>query len=172
MVTKRLPVNINRVNFYDGQRITEDEVEDEQNRNVGIDAANVANFLGSGIVKDAPIPEVIFDTNDLNTQQQTLFDGYSFDGSNVYIGTPLVSVSDEIQGVNLAITLSDVRLDGSASTSQRQYLSALFMSSLAPTNRRRYFDATGSVSLITAASLAEIEERKPSSVGIFPFSII
>lgn len=112
MVTKRLPVNVNRVNFYDGQQITEDEMDDEQNRNIDIDAANIANFLGSGIVQYAPLPNTIFDSYNLNTQQQTLFDGYSFDGSNIYTGTP----SDEIQGVQLAVILSDVRLDGAAST--------------------------------------------------------
>jgi len=116
MVTKRQPVNIDMVNFYDGQRITEEEMEDEQTRNVGIDAANVANFHGSGVLKDDPIPTVILDTDSLNTAQQTLLDGYSFDGSNVYTGTPLTSVSNTTEGVHLAVTLSNVRLDGAAST--------------------------------------------------------
>jgi len=116
MVTKRLPVNVDRVNWYDGQQVTEEEMEDEQNRNIDIDAANIANFHGSGVVQSAALPQTILDTADLNPQQQTLLDGYSFDGSNVYTGTPLSTVSDETQGVHLAITLSDVRLAGIAST--------------------------------------------------------
>jgi len=116
MVTKRLPVNISMVNWYDGQQVTEEEMQDEQNRNVSIDAATVANFFGSGVVKNSPLPEVILNTSELNPQQQTLLDGYSFDGSNLYTGTPLAVVSDEIQGVHLAVTLTDVRLDGAAST--------------------------------------------------------
>lgn len=116
MATLRLPVNLKYNNFYDGQQIEEDELTDEQDRNIGIDAANVANFMGSGIVKADPISLVIFDTNNLNAQQLTFLDGYTFDGQNVYVGTPLISVSDEVYGVHLEVELSDVHLEGSASS--------------------------------------------------------
>jgi hypothetical protein len=72
--------------------------------------------MGSGIVRSSPIPPVIFDTSDLNAQQQTLLDGSTFDGQNVYVGLPLSEVSDTVYGVHLAVTLSDVRLLGSATT--------------------------------------------------------
>jgi len=116
MSTERLPVELKRVRYFDGKQITKDDMEDEQNRHVGIDAATVANFMGSGVIGDLADPLVIFDSSDLNSQQQTLLDGYSFDGQNVYVGSGLVSPSDATQGVNLAVELSGVALAGAMTT--------------------------------------------------------
>jgi hypothetical protein len=116
MSTERLPVELKRVNYFDGKQITRDDLQDEQNRHVGIDAANVANFMGSGVVGDVAEPPVILDTNDLNSQQQTLLDGYSFDGQDVYIGSSLVSPSDSTQGVQLSVTISGADLSGAVSS--------------------------------------------------------
>lgn len=112
MVTKRLSVEQKSVNWVDGQKVSEAEVDDEQSRNNNIDAAIVANFFGSGVVESNPTPVIIFDSEDLNTAQQALLDAYAFDGSNVYVGSPLVSVSDSVNGVNLVVELTDVRLEG------------------------------------------------------------
>lgn len=114
MVTKRLSVDAARVNWYDGQQVTFDEVDAEQARNLAIDAANVGNFMGSGVVRFNPVPVVIFDSGSLNDFQQNLFDGYSFDGTNILNATP--TLSDTVEGVQLAVTLSDVSLSGSAKT--------------------------------------------------------
>jgi len=116
MSTTRLPVDLKRVAYYDGQQLTRDDLRDEQNRHVGIDAATVANFLGSGVVSDSAIPQVLLDTAELNPQQQALLDAYSFDGQNVYIGTGLKQVSDPVNGVLLAVTLTGVDLVGSMAT--------------------------------------------------------
>ena len=113
--TKRLPVNVKQVNYYDGQNITELELETDQNRHVDIDAANVANFFGSGVMPDELVSNIIFDSDDLNTSQQVLFDSYDFDGQNVYIGS-VPDVSDTTKGEQLAITLTDVELSGAAKT--------------------------------------------------------
>ena len=116
MGTTRLPVGVSRVNFFDGMALTRDDLRDEQNRNVGIDAATEANFFGSGVLGDATSPPIILDTNSLNSQQQALLDAYSFDGQNVYIGTDLLQVSDPVKGVMLAVTLTGVALSGSMSS--------------------------------------------------------
>jgi hypothetical protein len=113
MSTTRLPVGLKRVSFFDGMQLTRDDLRDEQARHVGIDAATVANFIGSGVVGDAASPLIILDTNSLNTQQQALLDAYSFDGQNVYIGTGLEQASDAVKGVLLAVTMSGVDLSGS-----------------------------------------------------------
>jgi len=113
--TKRLPVGIGFVNWHDGQRIIEEDVEADQNRNTSIDAANVANFMGSGILRSDSEPIVILDTNSLNDTQEALFDSYAFDGQDVYIGS-VNDVSDSIKGVQLSVTLSDVDLSGSETT--------------------------------------------------------
>jgi hypothetical protein len=114
MVSRILPVNIPRVNWYDGQQVNEGDVTDEQNRNVGIDAATVNNFFGTGVLNENPISLTIFDSNNLNSSQQALYDSYSFDGSDLALGLP--SVSDTTNGVQLNVTLTDVTLDGSDAT--------------------------------------------------------
>ena len=116
MTTKRLEVNQKAVNWFDGQQVSESELDDEQLRNENIDAANIANFFGSGVLESSPTPNIIFDTSDLNTTQQSLLDAYAFDGQNVYVGTPIVAVTDVTYGVNLAVTLTDVSLAGAALT--------------------------------------------------------
>jgi len=115
MVTNRLSVNQKFVKWYDGQQVTNVELTDEQNRNINIDAANVANFMGSGVLESNIIPNVILDTRHLNTTQQSLLSSNAFDGQNVYVGT-VNDVSDTILGVTLAVTLSGANLDGSAFT--------------------------------------------------------
>jgi hypothetical protein len=116
MSTTRLPVGLKRVSFFDGQQLTRDDMRDEQNRNVGIDAATVANFMGSGVLGDAAEPTVILDTADLNPQQQALLDAYGFDGQNVYIGSPLNQVSDPVKGVMLAVTIDGAGLAGAVAS--------------------------------------------------------
>jgi hypothetical protein len=112
MVTKRLSVAQKSVNWVDGQKVSEAELDDEQSRNTNIDAATIANFFGSGIIESNAVSVTIFDSEALNTSQQALVDGYAFDGTNVYVGSSLQEVSDAVNGVNLSVELTDVRLDG------------------------------------------------------------
>jgi len=116
MSTTRLPVGLKRVSYFDGMQLTRDDLRDEQSRHVGIDAATVANFFGSGVVEAAATPLVILDTDNLNSQQQAMMDAYSFDGQNVYIGSGLQQTSDAVKGTMLAVTLSGVDLSGSMAT--------------------------------------------------------
>jgi len=116
MATRRLDVDVPRVNWFDGLSVTEDDMDDEQSRNIGIDAATVNNFFGSGVLNHSLADTTFLDTDSLNSQQQALLDAYSFDGQNVYIGSSLTSVSDEVQGVQIAVTLTGVDLDGTEST--------------------------------------------------------
>jgi len=114
MVTKRLPVGIKRVNFFDGMQIDRDDMVDEQTRNKDTDAADVLNFFSSGVIVDTTTPNVVLDTNSLSATQQALFASNSFDGQNIYDNSDVVS--DVIKGVLLSVTLSDVSLDGRAQT--------------------------------------------------------
>ncbi len=116
MTTHRLPVGLKKVNWFDGQQVTKDSLIDEQAQSVGIDSASVANFMGSGIIEHNLPARIIFDTQKLNTFQQGRFDGYGFDGINIYNGTPLTGLSDTVKGVQLYVELSDVKLDGSETT--------------------------------------------------------
>lgn len=95
-------------------QVDRDDMVDEQARHKDIDAANVHNFFSSGIIVNTTTPNVILDTNNLNSTQQAILDSGAFDGQNVYDYDD--EVSDVIQGVQLAVTLSNVTLDGSAQT--------------------------------------------------------
>jgi len=116
MTTKRLDVGVKKVNWHDGQQVTESDMDDEQTRNVDIDAATVNNFMGSGVLNHTLSDTVLINTNSLNTQQQAIFDAYAFDGQDLYVGTPLSSVSDEAEGVQISVTLASVDLDGAIET--------------------------------------------------------
>jgi len=110
MITKKLPVGISRVNWFDGMQVDKDDMVDEQTRHKDIDASNIHNFFSSGITVNTTIKNVILDTNNLSSEQQALLDAYSFDGQNIYDNDDVVS--DVIKGVQLSITLSDVVLEG------------------------------------------------------------
>lgn len=114
MVTKRLPVGIKRVNWFDGMQVDRDDMVDEQTRHKNIDAANIHNFFSSGIIVDSTIPRVVLDTNTPSTAQQAMIDAHAFDGQSVYDNND--QVSDVVKGVQLSVTLSDVLLDGAAQT--------------------------------------------------------
>lgn len=111
MTSRILPVDLNRLNWFDGKSVTQNDLVTEQVRNVGIDAANQNNFFSSGVLEEFQSPKIIFDAKNLNSQQQSLFDSNSFDGQNVYIGT-VNNVSDTINGVLLSVELLDAYLDG------------------------------------------------------------
>jgi len=116
MTSRLLPVNLKKNNWYDGQQVTYEDLVDEQDRNVGIDAANENNFFASGVLDEYPSPPVIFDTDNLNSAQQATLDSYGFDGQNLYIGTDLPTVSDAVNGVQLAVSITNARLYGAASS--------------------------------------------------------
>ena len=95
-MTKSLPVNLSRVDYRDGMKINESDFDDDQSRNIGIDAANINNFFGSGVLDENPLPPTIFDTANMNTEQESFFQQHTFDGRNIYTGTNISAVSDEI----------------------------------------------------------------------------
>ena len=51
-MAKYTRVNIPRVNFFDGQRITERDLDDEQIKNQSLVSNITSDFHGSGVVKD------------------------------------------------------------------------------------------------------------------------
>lgn len=107
-------VGIKATNWTDGMRVDKDDMVDEQSRNQNIDAANINNFFSSGVLSLNETNNVILDTDNLNSTQQSLLTSNLFDGQNVYDRTN--TVSDTINGVQLAITMSNVALDGYATT--------------------------------------------------------
>lgn len=109
------PVNIKKVNWFDGQLVNKDDMSDEQNYSVAVNASTINNFFGSGVSISSLVTNVIFETSSLNSQQQALLNGREFDGQNILIGT-FNNVSDTINGVQLEVTLSDIDLRGKKQT--------------------------------------------------------
>ena len=103
-MTFRLPVNIPYVSWVDGQKVTKEDLFDEQNRNLRSDAAIVNNFLGSGLILETPNINVIFDSNNLSAEQSLYFTSNDFDGRGI---SPHNQPTDSILGNQLELILTD-----------------------------------------------------------------
>lgn len=102
MTTRRsvsLPYNL----WNDGQRVDKPDMDTEQDRNINSDAAIVQNHLGSGVVVSAPLPRIIFDSDNLDATQAALVASDDFDGTGI---SPTLQPSDTNLGNQLQVTLS------------------------------------------------------------------
>ena len=103
-MTIRLPVNVKRNNFRDGQLVDEQDLDDEQNYNVQTDNAIVNNFFGSGLLIESPNINVIFDSDVLTAVQAHYVATHDFDGRGI---DPTNQPTDTVLGNQLEIILSD-----------------------------------------------------------------
>lgn len=110
---------LQRNNWFDGQQITETDMDIEQQAwHDGI--ASIADHSsGSGVEKDTAIQTVLFDTDDVPASVQSLLDTENFDGEPIYPTDTFGNVvytqpSDNSEGNQLEIELSDSELLGSA----------------------------------------------------------
>lgn len=106
MTTER----IERVNYYDFQKIDLEDMRVEQTSNLSTSAANFDAVAGSGILLDSPEELVVFDSDALDTYQQGLDAISAFDGQGI-LETPYL-VKDQVGGSQLAIAVTDTRLGG------------------------------------------------------------
>lgn len=110
-----------RVNFYDGQNLTEEDLDVEQTAWHDT-VAQTTNFLaGSGVEKDTSTQIVLFDSYDVPTSVSTLISGNNFDGEPIYEedsfgNTIYEQPSDSVNGVQLEVEISDASLAGSGKT--------------------------------------------------------
>lgn len=103
-----------RPNWYDGQKVSLNDLRDEQNfqiRNAGHLASATA---GSGVVLERPTERIVFDSDDLDEFQQGLVAINSFDGRGIFEEPFLCT--DRVGGNQLWIELSGLKLDGSQKT--------------------------------------------------------
>lgn len=106
-----------RNNFFDGQQISENDLDLEQTAwNETI--ANGVDFIsGSGIEKEFSTQRILFDSNSVPASIQNLINTQNFDGEPIYPSDPFgltvyQQPSDPNQGVQLEIEISDASLDG------------------------------------------------------------
>lgn len=112
---------LKRANWFDGQEITETDMDIEQTAWHGNLSNNTDFLAGSGIEQEFSVQRVLFDTDDVPASVNTLIDSENFDGEPIYPtdSSGLViftqpSVGSE--GNQLVVELSGSALDGSPVT--------------------------------------------------------
>lgn len=108
-----------RVNFFDGQRITESDLDTEQTAWHDGSASNISLLVGSGVELEFPVQRVLFDSSDVPASIQTLINTQNFDGepifpTDTFNNTVFIQPSDQVQGSQLELEISGSSLDGSA----------------------------------------------------------
>jgi hypothetical protein len=100
----RNPVSQTQVLWQDSQQVDQADMTTEQSRNIGVDASIVQNHFGSGVLPEAPMTNIVFDTDNLFADQAALIASYDFDGTGL---RPLTQPSDLILGNQLEVELLD-----------------------------------------------------------------
>lgn len=109
-----------RNNFFDGQQISETDLDVEQSAWLET-TANAVDFLaGSGVEKEFATQRILFDSDDVPASIQTLIDTTNFDGEPIYSvdsfnQTVYLQPSDSFEGNQMEIEVSDADLDGTPS---------------------------------------------------------
>lgn len=114
-----------RNNWFDGQEISETDMDVEQSAWHGSLANNTDFLAGSGIEQEFAVQRILFDSNDVPASVSTLIDNENFDGDPIYptdvFGqTVYEQPSDSSEGNQLEVKLSGAALDGAPTT--RVYL--------------------------------------------------
>jgi hypothetical protein len=101
---KQLPVSVISSMWSDGQQVDQVDMITESNRNIKTDAAIIQNHFGSGVLPEASLQKVVFDTDNLFYDQAALIVSNDFDGTGQ---RPLLQPSDAVLGNQLEVELSD-----------------------------------------------------------------
>ncbi len=101
---------LKRNNFFDFKQISKEDLEVEQDFNMGNVAALANAVGGSGVVLDFPVEPTIFDSDALTEYQSGLVAINTFDGQGV-LSEPY-TCTDTVFGNQLAIALTDARVGG------------------------------------------------------------
>ena len=112
---ERLPKK--RVNFYDGQEITESDLDSEQIYNRTVTSEIVKDFEGSGVLKLDPFSSrILFDTRNpglysssSGNPSKLTVEGGTYDGKGISLD---LQPSDPQRGNRLVVSLHDVDISG------------------------------------------------------------
>lgn len=108
-MTKRVPVATIRNYWHDAQRVDVKDMNVEQTSYLSNEAAIVNNHLGSGIVPFSATQTILFDSDELTTEQASLLAAGNFDGTGLQAHT---QPSDTTLGNLLAVELLDSAVFG------------------------------------------------------------
>ena len=104
---------IPRVNFFDGQRVTEVDLDDEQSYNRSVSSNVVLDFHGSGVINESPFgTNILLDTrtpglysgSGSNNPSKEVIESGSYDGRNIQLD---IQPSDTERGCRLELELID-----------------------------------------------------------------
>lgn len=73
--------------FNDAQRVDLTDLETEQNRNVETDAGTIFNHFGTGVLPNGPEQVVLFDSDNLTSDQAAILAAGNFDGTGLQAQT-------------------------------------------------------------------------------------
>lgn len=95
--------------WNDAQRVSQEDMETEQNRNNQIDSAIINNHFGSGILPSSAQQNVLWDSDTLDVTQAALLAAGIFDGTGLSVAT---QPSDINLGNQLEVELTDSAVFG------------------------------------------------------------
>ena len=102
-MTIRKEISIIENLFHDSQRVDQNDMVVEQNKNDQLVSALINNHFGSGILLSSPTQKILFDSSDLDETQAALLDGQMFDGTGI---SPKYQPSDINLGNQLEVELT------------------------------------------------------------------
>lgn len=108
-MAERNPTN----NWYDGQKVTLEDLRLEQTFNKNNVSFTNDAILGSGVLLEFPQEPIIFDSNSLSAAQQGFVAVNTFDGRGI-LDAPYAS-TDLDEGTQISVQVTDARLDGTIS---------------------------------------------------------
>jgi hypothetical protein len=115
-MTNQTPVSQIQVRWSDGQQVDQTDMITEQDRNVKVDASIIQNHFGSGVLPSASAQNIVFDTDNMFSDQEALITSNDFDGTGL---RPLSQPTDSTLGNQLEVELSDSDVNGLANVGGR-----------------------------------------------------
>jgi hypothetical protein len=109
MSNNRISVSSPQNIFFDSQEVDKEDLDTEQSHNNNNSSAIVQNFFGSGILLESPLPNVIFDSDNLNSVQAALLAAGNFDGTGI---SPTKQTTDSNFGNQLTVELTNSEVFG------------------------------------------------------------
>lgn len=115
-MSKKSRENLPRVNFFDGQRVTESDLDTEQIHHRNLASNIILDFHQNGVVRDSIFEsKILFDTSSPSKYSDKINDSEAkiglgnFDGTAIYFDT---QPSDTVYGNRIEITASDLNIGG------------------------------------------------------------
>lgn len=102
-MTSRRDVSLIHNLWNDAQRVDKSDLDLEQDRSIGTEAAAIQNHFGSGVLLESPTQNIIFDSDNLTEAQASILAAGNFDGQGL---EPHLQPTDTSLGNQLEVELT------------------------------------------------------------------